>query len=323
MLRMLHRSTPGSPVTDSRLDARIAAIRRFNRFYTKQIGVLQEGVLDSGLSLAEARVLYEIAHADGGATAKDIARSLDLDAGYLSRMLRSLEQRALVQRRPSPEDGRRSNLTLTRKGRGTFARLDASARDEIALLIAGHSAREQRALIASMIEIERVLGTADPTPRHVDLRSPRPGDMGWVIERHGELYATEYGWSNHFEALVAEIVARFLHHHDEARERAWIAEVDGERGGSIFLVRESDTVARLRLLLVEPSARGLGVGRRLVEECLHFARGAGYAKVTLWTNAILDAARSIYVSKGFRLVREEAHTHFGSEQLGQDWELDL
>lgn len=320
----MHRPTqPPDLVTDSRLDARIAAIRRFNRFYTKRIGILQDGLLGSELSLAEARVLFEIAHADGGATATVLGTSLGLDAGYLSRTLRSLEQRTLVQRRQSPEDGRRSNLTLTRKGRSTFARLDASARDEIASLISGRSARAQRTLVESMLEIERILGDSDPAPRRVELRVPRPGDMGWVIERHGELYATEYGWSEHFEALVAEIVATFLHHHDVARESAWIAEVDGERAGSIFLVRESDTVARLRLLLVEPSARGLGVGRRLVDECLQFARDAGYAKVTLWTNAILEAARSIYISKGFRLVREEAHTHFGSEQLGQDWELEL
>jgi DNA-binding MarR family transcriptional regulator/GNAT superfamily N-acetyltransferase len=310
-------------VSDSRLDARIASIRRFNRFYTKQIGVLNEGLLDTELSLGEARVMYELAHSSGGASATVVGAALGIDPGYLSRMLRSLERRALIQRRPSPADRRRSTLTLTRKGRSAFARLDASARDEIASLIAGCSAREQRTLVESMAEIERILGPAEPTPRHVELRAPRPGDMGWVIERHGELYSTEYGWGTHFEALVAEIVAKFLHHHDESRERAWIADVDGERAGSIFLVRESDAVARLRLLLVEPSARGLGVGRRLVDECLSFARASGYTKVTLWTNAVLHAARTIYISTGFRLVREEAHTHFGSEQLGQDWELDL
>lgn len=311
------------PVTDSLLDHRIAAIRQFNRFYTKRIGVLQEELLDSELSLAEARVLYEVAQANGRATATVIGTALALDAGYLSRMLRSLERGALIQRRQSPDDGRRSYLALTRKGRSTFAKLDASTRDQIATLIAGRNAREQRTLVESMREIERILGPSDSAPRRIELRAPRPGDMGWVIERHGELYSTEYGWSDHFEAVVAEIVAKFLHHHDAARERAWIAEVDGERAGSIFLVRESDSVARLRLLLVEPSARGLGLGNRLVDECLQFARDAGYAKVTLWTNAILDAARSIYLSKGFRLVREEAHTHFGSEQRGQDWDLEL
>jgi DNA-binding MarR family transcriptional regulator/GNAT superfamily N-acetyltransferase len=310
-------------LTDTPLDARVAAIRRFNRFYTKQIGVLREGLLDTDFSLAEARVLYELAHSDGAATATEIGRSLGLDAGYLSRMLRSFEQRALVQRRPSAEDARRSNLTLTRKGRGAFARLDASARAEIATMLAARSAADQRALVGAMRSIERVLANTEPEPRHVELRPPRPGDMGWVIERHGEIYADEYGWTENFEALVAQIVAQFMREHDPARERCWIASIDGERAGSIFLVRHSDTVARLRLLLVEPGARGMGVGRKLVDACLQFAREAGYDKITLWTNAVLEAARAIYVANGFRLVHEEAHTHFGSEQLGQDWELDL
>lgn len=309
-------------MTDTRLDSRIAAVRRFNRFYTKQIGVLQEGLLASDLSLAEVRVLYELAHSEG-ATATSIAKELGLDAGYLSRMLRSFAQRGLVQRRRSASDARQSNLTLTRKGRSAFAKLDVRAHDEIAGLLAGRSASDQRALVGAMSDIERILGAAEPAPRRVELRDPRPGDMGWVIERHAEIYAEEYAWIAHFEALVADIVARYLHEHDPERERCWIAEVDGERAGSIFLVRHSDTVARLRLLLVEPSARGLGLGHRLVDACLQFARDAGYQKVTLWTNAVLDAARAIYVAKGFRLVREEAHTHFGSEQLGQDWELDL
>jgi DNA-binding MarR family transcriptional regulator/GNAT superfamily N-acetyltransferase len=310
-------------MTDSPLDARIAAIRRFNRFYTAQIGLLQEGLLHSDFSLAEARVLYELAHANGATTATEIGRALGLDPGYLSRMLRSFEKRALVQRRPSSADGRRSNLTLTRKGRAAFARLDASARDEIAELLATRTASDQRALVSAMHSIERVLGDANPAPRHVELRGPRPGDMGWVIERHGEIYAEEYGWSGNFEALVSQIVAQFMREHDPERERCWIACIDEERVGSIFLVRHSDEVARLRLLLVEPSARGMGVGHKLVDACLQFARDAGYGKVTLWTNAILDAARAIYVAKGFRLMREEAHTHFGSEQLGQDWELEL
>jgi DNA-binding MarR family transcriptional regulator/GNAT superfamily N-acetyltransferase len=309
-------------VPDAHLDSRIAAIRRFNRFYTKQIGVLQEGLLASDLSLAEVRVLYELAHADG-ATATSIAKELGLDAGYLSRMLRLFAQRGLVQRRRSTSDARQSNLTLTRKGRTAFAKLDARAHDEIAALLANHSATDQRLLVTAMSDIERVLGSAEPPPRRVELRDPRPGDMGWVIERHGEIYAEEYGWSAHFEALVAEIVAKYLHDHDPAREHCWIAHVDGERAGSIMLVRQSDTVARLRLLLVEPSARGLGLGHRLVDACIQFAREAGYEQITLWTNAVLDAARAIYIAKGFRLVREETHTHFGSEQLGQDWELDL
>ncbi|MDQ2767015.1 MAG: helix-turn-helix domain-containing GNAT family N-acetyltransferase [Gemmatimonadota bacterium] len=307
---------------DSRLDSRVAAVRRFNRFYTKRIGVLQEGLLSSDLSLAEARVLYELAHGDG-TTATSIAEELGLDAGYLSRMLRSFAQRGLLQRRRSTSDARQSNLTLTRKGRTAFARLDGRAHDEIAALLAGHTGVDQRALVGAMSDIVRILGDTAPESPRVELRGSRPGDMGWVIERHGEIYAEEYGWSDHFEALVAEIVARYLHEHDPVRERCWIADVNGERAGSIFLVRHSETVARLRLLLVEPSARGLGVGHRLVDACLQFAREAGYAQVTLWTNAVLDAARAIYVAKGFRLVREAKHTHFGTEQVGQDWELDL
>jgi len=309
---------------DSRLDARIAAVRHFNRFYTREIGVLDEGLLQSELSLAEVRVLYELAHEEG-ATATTIVKALGLDAGYLSRMLRSFEQRALVQRRQSTADGRRTILSLTRKGRSAFAKLDARAHSEIAALLAGHSAADQRAVVDAMRSIESLLGdTITPTaPPVVELREPHPGDLGWVIERHGELYAEEYGWSDHFEALVVQIVAQFMHAHDPARERFWIAMAGGERVGSILLVRESDSVARLRLLLVEPSARGLGVGKKLVSACLQFARDAGYQKVTLWTNAVLHAARAIYVANGFRLVREELHTHFGSEQLGQDWELDL
>jgi DNA-binding MarR family transcriptional regulator/GNAT superfamily N-acetyltransferase len=315
-------------MTNPRLDAHVAAIRRFNRFYTTQIGALQEGLLESAFSLAEARVLYELAQSDGAATATDIGKRLGLDAGYLSRMLRSFEERRLVQRRPSSADGRRAILTLTRKGRSAFTRLDASARAQIATMLAGHSAAEQRLLVHSMESIERVLASAEPghadaEPPRVELRAPRPGDMGWVIERHGALYADEYGWSTNFEALVAQIVARFMHEHDPARERCWIAWNGGVRAGSIFLVKDSDAVARLRLLLVEPAARGMGVGRRLVDACLQFAADAGYQKITLWTNAVLEAARAVYESRNFRLVREERHTHFGSEQLGQDWELDL
>jgi len=309
---------------DSPLDARIAAVRHFNRFYTREIGVLDERLLQSELSLAEVRVLYELAHEEG-ATATTIVKALGLDAGYLSRMLRSFEQRALVQRRQSTADGRRTILSLTRKGRSAFARLDARAHSEIAALLAGHSAADQRALVDAMRSIESLLGrtTTPPAPPVVELREPHPGDLGWVIERHGELYAEEYGWGDHFEALVVQIVAQFMHAHDPARERFWIAMAGGERVGSILLVRESDSVARLRLLLVEPSARELGVGKKLVSACLQFARDAGYQRVTLWTNAVLHAARAIYVAHGFRLVREEMHTHFGSEQLGQDWELDL
>lgn len=313
----------GAVMTETSLEARVAAIRRFNRFYTRQIGALREGLLDSEFSLTEARVLYELAHGAGSTTATDIGRTLGLDPGYLSRMLRTFEERRLVQRRPSSSDARRSNLALTSKGRSAFARLDALARAEIADLLRGHSAAAQRTLVSAMHSIERVLAIGGRETRKLELREPRPGDMGWVIERHGEIYADEYDWNANFEALVAQIVAQFMHEHDPQRERCWIASLDDERVGSVFLVRHSDSVARLRLLLVEPGARGMGVGRALVETCLQFAREAGYRKVTLWTNAVLEAARAIYVANGFQLVREEAHTHFGSEQLGQDWELDL
>ncbi len=248
-----------------------------------------------------------------------------LDAGYLSRMLRSFEERALVQRRQSPEDGRRTMLSLTRKGRNALAKLDARAHDEIATLLSGRAVAHQRALVHATRTIEDVLAapTPSPSPPPVELRQPSAGDLGWVVERHAELSAEEYGWGEHFEGLVLQIVAQFMHAHDPARERFWIAAAGGERVGFVLLVRESDELARLRLLLVEPSARGRGVGKMLVGACLDFARKAGYSKVTLWTNAVLHAARAIYVANGFRLVREEEHDHFGSEQLGQDWELEL
>ena len=312
-------------MADARLEAQIAAVRSFNRFYTREIGVLQHGLLHSDLSLAEVRVIYELAQRTDS-TATEIAGALKLDAGYLSRMLRAFQTRGLVRRRQSGADGRRTLLSLTRKGRAAFARLDARAHDEIAALLAHRPAAHPRDVVEAMRTIERILGDAaaeGSAPPAVSLRHPRPGDLGWVVERHGELYAREYGWNTHFEALVAQIVAQFMHAHDPVRERFWIAVANGERVGSVALVRESDAVARLRLLLVEPSARGLGIGARLVRECLDFARGAGYAKVTLWTNAVLVAARAIYVANGFRLVREAAHSHFGSEQLGQDWELEF
>jgi DNA-binding MarR family transcriptional regulator/GNAT superfamily N-acetyltransferase len=314
-------------MNDRSLDARVAEVRRFNRFYTQQIGVVREGLLDTDFSLAEARVLYELAHSEGPATATAIGRTLALDPGYLSRMLRSFEKRDLVRRRPSAIDARRSDLTLTRKGRSAFARLDASARTEIAALLALHSAAEQDSLILAMQSIQRILGPsnaeANEEERALELRGPRPGDMGWLVARHGELYAEEYDFDQRFEALVAKIVAQFMERHDPARERCWIATLGGVRAGSIMLVQESDAVARLRLLLVEPSARGRGVGSALVDACLAFARAAGYARVTLWTNAVLDAARVIYVSRGFHLVREQPHSHFGTSEIGQDWELIL
>ncbi len=312
-------------MTDPPLDARVAAVRRFNRFYTQQIGVLREGLLDTEFSLAEARVIYELAHCAGAATATTIGRTLGLDPGYLSRMLRSFETRELVRKSPSSFNGRRFDLRLTRKGRSAFARLDSSARAEIGALLAEHPLDEQESLVRAMQSIQRVLAPNDPSvdERTLELREPRPGDMGWLIARHGALYAEEYAFDSRFEALVARIVAQFMEQHDPARERCWIATLGGDRAGSIMLVRESDAVARLRLLLVEPSARGKGVGSALVNACIAFAREAGYSKITLWTNAVLDAARAIYVSRGFHLVRDEAHTRFGTSEIGQDWELEL
>lgn len=300
----------------------IAAVRRFNRFYTRTIGVLHEGILGSPYSLTEGRVLFELAQR-GAVTPTKLSTDLGLDPGYLSRILRGFEERRLIDRRPSEADGRQSVVSLTDAGRSTFAGIDARARDEIANLIKDLSAGERERLTGAMGAIEQLLG---PPPRPVGayvLRPHRPGDMGWVVYRHGVLYAEEYGWDERFEALVAGITAEFIHRYDPRRERCWIAEVDGEPVGSVFLVKESDAVAKLRLLLVEPRARGLGIGKRLVEECLRFARQAGYRTVTLWTNSVLVAARGVYEKAGFLLVREEPHQSFGHSLIGQTWELAL
>jgi DNA-binding MarR family transcriptional regulator/GNAT superfamily N-acetyltransferase len=309
-------------------DQRIAAVRRFNRFYTRQIGVLDEGLLKSPFSLTEVRVLYELAHRDRP-TATELARELGLDAGYLSRILRGFEQRGLVERQPSEADGRQSHLRLTSEGRSAADALDARSSEEIGLMLRALSAGEQRRLVEAMRTIETSLGAR---PEHSGrsersasyvIRPHQPGDMGWVVHRHGVLYAQEYGWDERFEALVAGIVAEFIQNFDPKRERCWIAERDGEIVGSVFLVKKSDAVAKLRLLLVEPSARGLGIGRRLVGECVRFARQAGYRTVTLWTNDVLHAARRIYQEAGFRLVSEERHHSFGYDLVGQTWELEL
>jgi DNA-binding MarR family transcriptional regulator/GNAT superfamily N-acetyltransferase len=309
-------------IAEPALAAPIAAVRRFNRFYTKHIGVLREGHLDSPFSLAEVRVMYELAHRDGP-TAAELARDLALDSGYLSRLLRSLEQRQLIERTRSGSDGRQAHLRLTETGRAAFAGLDSRADEEIAGLVARVARHDQRRLTEAMRTIERLLAPSPERTRTFVLRTHQPGDIGWVVYRHGVLYAREYGWDERFEALVAQIVAEFVQNFDARRERCWIAEQDGERVGSVFLVRKSDTVAKLRLLLVEPSARGLGVGRRLVDECIRFARQAQYERITLWTNSVLHAARKIYETAGFRLVSDEPHALFGAELVGQTWDLDL
>jgi DNA-binding MarR family transcriptional regulator/GNAT superfamily N-acetyltransferase len=300
----------------------VQAVRRFNRFYTRKIGVLREGHLDSPFSLTEVRVLYELAHRDRPPAA-EVVRELGLDAGYLSRILRRFEARGLIARTPSRDDGRQSLLSLTERGRTTFDALDAQQCEEVKTLLQGLPPGGRERLVGAMRAVEQLLDGEPPAGGSVRLRTHRPGDMGWVVHRHGVLYSTEYSWDERFEALVAEIVAKFVHEFDPEHERCWIAERDGEPVGSIFLVKQSKRVAKLRLLLVEPSARGAGIGRQLVAECLRFAREAGYHTVTLWTNNQLHAARRIYEAAGFRLVREEPHDHFGEGLIGQSWELKL
>jgi DNA-binding MarR family transcriptional regulator/GNAT superfamily N-acetyltransferase len=309
-------------VAESALAAPVSAIRRFNRFYTKQIGVLREGHLESPFSLTEVRVLYELAH-QTGPTSAELARELGLDSGYLSRILRGFERRGLVEKTKSESDARQAHLRLTDAGREAFAGLDTRAEEEIAALVERVSRDDWRRLTEAMQTIERVLAPSHEAKRSYLIRMHHPGDIGWVVYRHGVLYAREYGWDERFEALVAQIVAEFVHNFDPRRERCWIAEQDGERVGSVFLVRKSDSVAKLRLLLVEPKARGLGIGHRLVDECIRFARHAQYQRITLWTNSILHAARRIYEQAGFRLVSEEPHAMFGENLTGQTWELEL
>jgi DNA-binding MarR family transcriptional regulator/N-acetylglutamate synthase-like GNAT family acetyltransferase len=286
------------------------------------MGVLHEGLLGSQFSLTEVRVLYELAHREIP-TATALAKELDLDPGYLSRILRRFETRRLVGKRASTTDGRQSLLSLTPRGRKVFAPLNARSHREVAAMLGPLSATEQRHLLSAMETIERLLGDR-PTPQVPYLLRPhQPGDMGWVIHRHGVLYAQEYGWDERFEALVAEIAARFIQHFDPQRERCWIAERAGEIVGSVFLVKKSKTVAQLRLLLVEPAARGLGIGGRLVDECIRFSRQARYRKIVLWTNSVLHAARHIYEETDFRLVHQEPHHSFGHDLIGETWELKL
>jgi DNA-binding MarR family transcriptional regulator/GNAT superfamily N-acetyltransferase len=302
----------------------VSAVRRFSRFYTRRIGLLHEGLLGGTLSLTEARVVYELAQR-GNSTATELGGELGLDAGYLSRILRGFEERGLVDKRPSEVDGRRTVLSLTAAGRESFAAMDARSRDEVGAMVARLSAAERRQLADALGAAETLLGgsTEPPPPVPYILRPPRVGDMGWIVHRQGVLYAQEYGWDETFEALVAEIVAGFVRGFDPKRENCWIAEREGIAVGSVFLVRQSDAVAKLRLLYVEADARGLGIGKRLVEECVRFARRVGYARITLWTNDVLVAARRIYREAGFRLVEEEPHRSFGHDLVGQNWELEL
>src|SRR5271170_6188210 len=302
---------------------RVDSIRGFNRFYTRQIGLLRKGYLGSPFTLAEVRVLYELAHRDAP-TAAEIAKALGLDAGYLSRTLASFRKRGFLARQASEKDARQSHLSLTKQGRAAFGALEAKSAAGVSKMIERLSPAEQNRLTAAMGTIESLLGEQAAEPRTPYLlRAHQPGDMGWVIHRHGVLYAEEYGWDERFEALVAQIAAGFIQKFDAKRERCWIAEREGAIVGSVFLVRKSDQVAKLRLLLVEPSARGLGIGRRLVDECVRFARQAGYRKITLWTQSTLDAARSIYRKAGFHVVKRERHQSFGQKLVGETWELSL
>ncbi len=304
------------------LARRVDAVRRFNRFYTRQIGLIHEHVLDSPFTLSEVRVLYEIAHRTGP-TASEIASELLLDRGYLSRMLSSLNRRQLVTTRRSGSDGRRAPLSLTRKGSDLFADLDKRATSDVAALLSALAPTAQADLVKAMALIHRTLGEAPDEGPPFIVRLHRPGDIGWIVQRHGSLYTREYKWDARFETLVAEIAARFLREFKPQRERCWIAERNGVNVGSVLVVERSRTVAQLRLLLVDPEARGLGIGQRLVHECVLFARSAGYARLRLWTNDVLVSARRIYEAECFVLVEEKPHDEFGHGLIGQTWDLNL
>ena len=304
-------------------DGEIAAVRAFNRAYTKKLGVLDQHLLKSPYSLSEARVMYELAHRDE-MTATEIGGELGLDPGYLSRIVQGFEDDGLISREALASDRRHFRLALTTKGRQAFARLDRSSHDEVAAMLSELTVADRKRLTEAMETIERLLGLSGAVPsRPAILRDPRPGDMGYVVQSHGALYAGEYGFDATFEALVAEIVAKFITSFDAARERCWIADIDGNAVGSVFLVRHSDDVAKLRLLLVDPAGRGQGIGQRLVAECISFARACGYRKITLWTQSILLAARKIYQDAGFKLVASEPHRSFGQDLIGETWEREL
>jgi DNA-binding MarR family transcriptional regulator/N-acetylglutamate synthase-like GNAT family acetyltransferase len=308
------------------LSPRVDTVRRFNRFYTRKIGVLHEGWVESPFSLTEARVLYELAHR-AKPTATALNNGLELDAGYLSRILSAFEKRGLVEKTPSEDDGRQSLLVLTGKGRQQFAPLETRTVEQVTGMLEKLTENEQRQLIGAMQTIQKLLAPAERSQSAAGasylLRTHQSGDMGWVVHRQGVLYAQEYGYDEQYEALVAEIVAKFIQRYDAKRERCWIAEKDGEVAGSVFLVAQSKTIAKLRLLYVEPSARGLGIGSRLVGECVRFAKQAGYKKVTLWTQSELDAARYIYKRAGFRVVEKERHHSFSKDLVAETWELSL
>ena len=307
----------------------VASVRRFNRFYTRQIGVLRKTFLDSPYSLGEARVLYEIARGTAP-TASEIGRALDLDAGYLSRVLRNFEKRGLIRRKASASDARQSHLTLSPRGRKDYAPLELRSQRDTGAMLGKLKPEDQIRLIAAMNTIQTLLGGKSelalqaPAPdRRTILRAPRPGDFGWIVKRHAELYAREYQWIEPFEAVCAQIVADFANKNDPKRERCWIAEMDGDNVGCVFLVADSASLARIRLLLVDPKARGLGLGAHLVDECIGFARNAGYKKITLWTHSVLTAARHIYQKAGFTLTRSEQRVSWSQPVVSEHWDREL
>jgi DNA-binding MarR family transcriptional regulator/GNAT superfamily N-acetyltransferase len=299
----------------------IAAVRAFNRFYTRWVGALDEGLLRTRHSLPEARVLFELGRRDQ-TEVSELRRMLELDAGYLSRLLGALEAQGLVARERAASDGRRQLARLTKAGRAAVKVLDRRSARQVGARLRSLPPEERERLVSAMGTIHRVLERDDPPPA-VAIRAPGAGDYGWIVERHGALYSAEFGWDETFEALVAGIVGEFAAKRDPRREAAWIAEVGGERAGSVLCVRRDDRVARLRLLLVEPHLRGMGVGGRLVDECVEFARRAGYRELTLWTNDVLESARRIYERAGFRLLDSEPHRSFGRDLVGQNWSLAL
>jgi DNA-binding MarR family transcriptional regulator/GNAT superfamily N-acetyltransferase len=307
--------------TAAAVEDRVAAVRAFNRFYTARIGVLRDGLLRTPHSLTEARVLYELGQREVTEVA-DLRREMDIDAGFLSRLLARLQSNGLIARERSDHDARRQRIRLTDEGRAAFAELDHRSADEIGAVLDALSEDDQHRLVAAIQTVQEVLTQAPPTTGFV-LRGPRPGDLGWIVQAHGRLYAEQYGWDDSFEALVAGIVADYARDHDPRREAAWIAEVDGEPAGCVLCVGREDDVAQLRLLLVEPRARGRGIGGRLIEECLRFAQRAGYARITLWTNDVLHEARRLYERAGFELVESAPHHSFGHDLVEQTWARPL
>jgi DNA-binding MarR family transcriptional regulator/GNAT superfamily N-acetyltransferase len=301
----------------------VAAVRRFNRFYTRQIGLLDEKLLKSDFTLTEARVLYDLAHQEGPQTLTRHSHDLLIDLGYLSRILKGFEARGLVARSASPDDARQTLFALTPAGHAAFGPLDRASNAEVAQIIGRLNPDDTDRLLQSMRTITTLLGGQEHAHSPVDLRSLRLGDLGWIARRQAILYAQEYGWDETYEALAAEILAGFVKHHDPNTERSWIAERDGEVVGSVFVMRGSDTIAKLRLLYVEPSARGLGLGRKLVDACIDFSRKTGYRTLTLWTNDVLIPARRIYQAAGFICVSKEQHHSFGKDLVGETWDLVL